>query len=395
MESRDDFWWLGDALADGPRGLELDGLSLADVANQHGTPIYVYRASVIRRRIAELRSVLAGIPHRIHFAMKANRYLPVLEVIRAEGIGIDTCSPREVARALEVGFSAEQISFTAGMLSNADLRQLVSQGVHLNLDTRSAMRRYAALEPRARNIGLRIDPGVRVGWGDDPKLSYGSSKFGFDFASVLQAAAYAQELGLEVDTLHMHAGWNVQAKWRDELASVYQRLAELARALPSVRTLNVGGGLGVRHRAEDDPLAPDEWGALIREHLAPSGCTIACEPGTFLVAQAGVLLAQVNTVEERHSGTWIGIDVGHNVNVYAAHYGIPLIITPVAQPLAKPTRVVHVGGNINEANDVFARSLPFPDVAEGDVVALHPAGAYGASMASDHCMRGLPREVLA
>jgi diaminopimelate decarboxylase len=186
----------------------------------------------------------------------------------------------------------------------------------------------------------------------------------------------------------------VQAKWQGELASVYEKLAELARALPSVRTINVGGGLGVRHRAEDEPLAPATWGALIKKHLEKTGCTIACEPGTFLVAHAGVLLAQVNTVEERHSGTWIGIDAGHNVNVYAAHYGIPLVVTKVAEPFAEPTRVVHVGGNINEANDVFARSLPMPDLAEGDLVALHPAGAYGASMASDHCMRGLPREVL-
>ena len=107
-----------------------------------------------------------------------------------------------------------------------------------------------------------------------------------------------------------------------------------------------------------------------------------------------MLVAEVNTVETRRSGTWLGIDAGHNVNCYAAHYGIPLAIVPVAQPLSPAAQVVHVAGNINEANDVFARSLRLPRLHEGDLVALYPAGAYGASMASDHCLRGLPAEVL-
>jgi len=161
-----------------------------------------------------------------------------------------------------------------------------------------------------------------------------------------------------------------------------------------VRVLNIGGGLGARYRPEDQPLAPAAWSALIREHLAPTGCAVACEQGTFVMATAGVLVAEVNTVEERRSGIWVGIDAGQNVNCFPAHYGIPLTIVKVAAPLAPPTAVVHVAGNINEANDVFARAVSLPPLAEGDLVALCPAGAYGASMASEHCLRGLPAEVL-
>ncbi len=121
---------------------------------------------------------------------------------------------------------------------------------------------------------------------------------------------------------------------------------------------------------------------------------VACEPGTFVASSAGVLVAEVNTVETRKSGTWVGIDAGHNVNCYAAHYGIPLAILSVARPLAPEGPAVRLAGNINEANDVFARSVPLPELHEGDLVALYPAGAYGASMASDHCLRALPAEVL-
>ena len=388
-------WWFGDALTAGPHGLELDGHPLAAVAREHGTCLYAYGAKTVRRRIGELRAALAstGAPHRLLFAMKANRYRPLLDLLKREGdLGIDACSPREIARALEAGFTRDQISLTASMLSDRDLAQIAAAGVHVNLDTKSVLRRWAA--QGGRRAGLRIDPAICAGRGADPKLSYGGSKFGFAVNDAVAAARYAGSLGIEIDTLHVHAGWGLQQSAAPLLARAWRALADVARAIPSVRAINVGGGLCARHRAEDEPLSLATWAALLREHLAPVGCTLICEPGTFIVASAGVLVCEVNTVENRADGLWIGIDAGHNVNVYVAHYGIPLAIIPVAAPLAAPVRATHVAGNINEANDVFARSLPLPVLCEGDLVALYPAGAYGASMASDHCLRGLPREVL-
>ncbi len=389
--------WLCDALSVGPRGLALDGAPLADVAREHGTPVYAYGARTARRRLGEIRDALrsAGAPSRIHYAMKACRFGPFLQVIRAEGdVGIDACSPREVDLALAAGFAPEAISVTASMLSDRDLQRFVQRRVHINLDTRSALRRWAAIPGHGLRVGLRVDPRVRVGWGDRPALSYGDSKFGFDPEEAIDAAAYAASLGLEVDQLHVHAGWGLQASTAPALATVFARLAALARAIPTVGVLNVGGGLTARYHPEDQPLAPSAWAALIREHLAPTGCAIACEPGTFVAATAGVLVAEVNTVEERPSGTWVGIDAGHNVNCLPALYGIPLTIASVATPLAAPTAAFHVAGNINEAVDVFARDVRLPPLAEGDLVALYPAGAYGASMASEHCLRGSAAEVM-
>ena len=390
-------WWLGDALSAGPRGLSLDGAPLADVAREHGTPVYAYGARTVRRRLGEIRDALrsAGVPFRALFAMKACRFGPLLQVIRSEGdVGIDASSPGEVEWALAAGFAPEQISVTASMLSDRDLQRFVRCQVHVNLDTRSALRRWAALPGRGRRVGLRVDPQVRVGWGDRPEFIYGESKFGFDPEAAIDAAAYAASLGLEVDQLHVHAGWGLQASAAPALAVAFARLAALARAIPSARVLNIGGGLGARYRPEDQPLSPAAWAALIREHLAPTGCTVACEQGTFVMATAGALVAEVNTVEERRSGTWVGVDAGHNVNCFPALYGIPLTIAKVAEPLAPPAAPVHVAGNINEANDVFARAVRLPPLAEGDLVAFYPAGAYGASMASEHCLRGLPAEVL-
>ena len=310
-------------------------MPLAEIAGEHGTPVYAYGARTVRRRLGEIRAALreTGAPFRIHYAMKACRFGPVLDVIRREGdVGIDACSPREVERAIAAGFVPSEIS--------VDGRHALEPGSVAPRPAWGPPQPGHAIGvaavggdpgPLPRRRPPRLDPGVRVGWGERPDLSYGGSKFGFDLDEAVDAAAYAASLGLEVDELHVHAGWGLQASAAPELSAVFARLAALARAIPTVRTLNVGGGLCGRHRAEDEPLAPATWAALIREHLAPTGCTLACEPGTFVAATAGALVAEVNTAETRRSGRWIGIDAGHNVNVYAAHYGIPLAIAKVAQ----------------------------------------------------------------
>jgi diaminopimelate decarboxylase len=170
-------------------------------------------------------------------------------------------------------------------------------------------------------------------------------------------------------------------------------LVDFAGRLPGLQVINVGGGLGARRREEDAPLAVDAWAGVLGEVLGPLGVTVACEPGTLLVDRAGVLIAEVNTVEEKWGTRWIGVDAGHNVNLYAAHYGLPMQVAHVARPLADAVSEYSVAGNINESNDIFATDVWLPEVREGDLLALLPAGAYGSSMASDHCLRGWAAEV--
>jgi diaminopimelate decarboxylase len=401
----------------GPRGggsltevdgtLHLDGVSLAEVAARHGTPTYVYGRSSLARRFAELREALGGLgrPFRIRFAMKSNRHPEVLAAALGEGdVDLDTCSPREVLRGLEAGFPRERISLTAGMLSNRDLLRIAEAGVVPNLDTFSVIRRWAETPGRKTDaIGLRLNPGVKVGWGGSPKLAYGDAKFGFDRERVVDAAREARARGLVVEELHVHLGWGMQASDAAAAEVGYARLAEACRAVGGVRRVNVGGGLCWPQRDEDAPLSLGAWVGAIRRALAglPPEVEVICEPGTWITAAAGVLLVEVTTVEARAKATWVGVDAGHAVNLYAAHYGIPLFFIPVRDPrrpipgaLESAPRRVNIGGNINEANDVFALELPFPEVAEGEVLALWPAGAYGASMASDHCLRGQPAEVV-
>jgi diaminopimelate decarboxylase len=390
-------WWMKDELGEDERGLVLDGQSVLGLAREHGTPLYLYSGQTIRRRIAELRHALqsTGAAYRMHYAMKANRFGPIMALVRAEqDVGIDASSPREVALALQSGFRVDEISVTSSMPSPKDLQQFAAYGVHLNLDTFSALKRWAATAGRNPRIGLRLDPGVALGYGDNPKLSYGNSKFGFSFAQAREAYAFAQKAGLVVDTLHIHVGWGLQQKIKGLLAQVFSQVAELARDLPQLETINIGGGLCWKQASEDMPLSIGSWAELIKDHLAPLGLQIACESGTYVVASSGLLITEINTLEQRFQQPWIGVDCGHNVNVYAAHYNIPQEIIAVAEPSREIAAHYVIAGNINEANDIFSRSSPLPLLKEGDFLAFFPVGAYGASMASDHCLKGLPKEWL-
>lgn len=391
---------LNEALTAGVGGLELGSVDLGALGRAHGTPLYVYHRGLIAERFAALRAALTGIgrPYRIRFAMKSNRFGPVLDAVRAAGdLHIDTCSPREVQRALAHGFKSDEISLTAGMLSNRDLAMVADAGVKPNLDTFSVIRRWAETPGRRLNtIGLRINPEVVVGWGNEPRLAYGNSKFGFDQERVGEAVAFARTLGLEIDEVHMHLGWGLQKSAEPAMRQAFGRLAEFAQQIGTVRTVNVGGGLCWKHREEDDPMPVTTWASVIADAMSDLGpeVAVATEPGTWVMAASGALLVEVTTVEKRRSGLWLGVDAGHAVNVFAAHYGIPMQFVPVADPNRPVAGRVHIGGNINEASDVFARDLAFPVVAEGELLALWPAGAYGSSMASDHCLRGQPAEML-
>lgn len=371
--------------------------SLARFAAALGTPAYVYLGDRIRENLQILRQALrrTGRPFRIHFALKCNRFGPVLDLIRAEGdIGIDACSPREVELALEHGFTPQEISVTASNLSNADLAVLARHRIHLNSDTRSAARRFAALAHRGASFGLRIDPPAPLRRGGGEKLNYIGGKFGIHPEELAAAHDFARTVGLDVNTLHVHCGWALQKEHAPAFEAAVATLAAAATQLPGIRRINVGGGLAHRHSPRDRPLDVDTWSDLLTRHLGHLPVDIECEIGTFIMANAGLLLMEVNTVEIRRGTHWLGVNSGHSVNVYPYHYGLPLELIPVSRPREDPSLTYQVGSNINEAEDLVARDVKLPDMREGDVLAMYCAGAYGSSMASDHCLRGNFAEIL-
>jgi len=389
-------WWQHESHTVLDDDILCDGQSLTALARQHGTPLYVYSRSNVQRRLQRMQEALraVGVRHRIYYAMKSNRHPAVLQAVRGcAGVGIDACSPREVQLALASGFVAADISFNAGMLSSRDLDYLAGTGVHCTLDTFSALRRYAARAAPGTAVGLRFNSGVRVGYSDDPRLTYGGAKFGFEADDLPRILEVVAELGLRADAVHMHLGWGLTDSGEAKVRTAFERLAAIARAVPGIEAINVGGGLGGHYVEHDHPLALGTWAALIASVLAPVGACIWCEPGTFVSASSGMLVVEANTVETRRGETWLGVNAGFAVNLNPAMYNIGLTAIALQQPRAEASQRYTIAGNINESGDIFGRGIALPEMREGDLLAFFPAGAYGASMASDHCLRGGAMEI--
>jgi diaminopimelate decarboxylase len=391
-----ELWWERPDLRYRDGQLEFAGRGLAALAAA-GTPAYVYNAGRVRENLARLRDALATakVEHDIYYALKANRYAPLLEAIRATGrCGIDACSPAEVRRALEHGFREEEISFTGHAVSEADLDILAGHaGVHINCDAISTIRRLGGRG--RRRIGIRLNPGLGAGYNE--KLRYAGAKptkFGVYPDRFEEALTTAESLGLVVDTLHFHIGSGYQGEALEVLEQVLEGAMRLLDAHPGIRRLNVGGGLGVRMTESDVPVDLGRWARIIARHAVPRGLRVAIEPGDYLVKDAGLLLAQVNTVEDKAGMRFVGIDAGLGILNLWAYYGIPYVVAPLQPRSGAPRERVTISGNINEAIDLLAEDVELPALAEGDFVALVNVGGYGSAAASDHCMRGEYREIL-
>jgi diaminopimelate decarboxylase len=387
-----DWWERPDRHYDSAGELWFAGRRVADLVAELGTPSYVYGAARITQNVTRLRRALdtLGVPTRLFYAMKSNRFAPLLRHMRTLGVGIDACSPGEVRHALDCGFEQEEISFTAGCLSRADHAALAGwPRLVINADSLSALRRFA--EHRAGGeIGLRINPGTGVGYGDNPKLQYAGrrpSKFGVYADRFAEALALAERSGLQITRLHCHAGCGFLDAQLDQVEAVFAAVARFLDAAPEVDELNLGGGLGIPLREGERPLDLEAWAALVRRYFQRPGLRLAFEPGDYLVKDAGALLTEITQVEEKGGRVFVGVDAGFNLHPEPAFYALPLVPAPLRRSDAA-AQPVTIAGNINEALDLWAEDIALPPLAEGEHLCWFNAGGYGAAMASNHCLRG-------
>ncbi len=394
-------WWVRPGLdIDADGCLRIAGENAEALARAHGTPLFVYDRARFSENARRLQAALAGtgLPFRVRFALKANPLPEILEVFRglgapgtAESIGIDACSPGEVERAIECGWRPDEISYTGTNVSERDLDVLMSHGVHLNLDAISQIERYGRRAPGAA-IGIRIDPGAGAGYNEH--LEYAGdrpTKFGIGLERLDDAIAAAARHQLRIDTVHFHAGsgWLADGLGAFEraLAPAVMAVVRLRAAGHEITEVNVGGGLGAPARQDEHAVDLDAYAAVLARHLGPLGVTIACEPGDQLTKDGAILLGEVVTVERRRGITFVGLDIGWNVNCsyFIYRFAQELVVCRAAG--AERTEIVTVAGHINEAGDVFAEDYPMPPVEEGDIVALLNAGGYLQAMSSTHCLR--------
>lgn len=365
-----------------------DLLTLADKR----TPRYVYDLGTLRQRAQALRTLIPA--DRALYAIKANGHPDVVRALAAEGLGLECVSLGEIeyVRDLLPDLPPAEILYTPNFAPREEVRAALAAGVRVTLDNASTLDAWADVWG-GHEVFVRVDPGTGKGHHRHVRTAGSQSKFGVAAADLPALAEGARQHGVTVVGLHAHVGSGVDEP--EAWAQTARTLAAHADAhFPEARTLDVGGGLPVP-TGEEPPFdlraAGEELAAFRAERPE---FEVWVEPGRFLVAEAGVLLTRVTQVKRKGEVRFVGLDAGMNSLVrpalYGAHHDV-VNLSRLGAPDAGPAEIV---GPICETGDAFAHARPFPEAAEGDVVLIDTAGAYGAVMASSYNRRPPAGEVV-
>ncbi|RMP20038.1 Diaminopimelate decarboxylase [Pseudomonas amygdali pv. lachrymans] len=375
-----------------------EGVALSAIAERFGTPTYVYSRAHIEAQYRAYADALSGMPHMVCFAVKANSNLGVLNVLARLGAGFDIVSRGELERVLAAGGKAEKIVFSGVGKTREDMRRALEVGVHcFNVESTDELERLqevaAELDVRAP-ISLRVNPDVDAG--THPYISTGlkENKFGIAIADAEDVYIRASQLpNLEVIGVDCHIG--SQLTTLEPFIDALDRLLDLVDRLGDcgihLHHIDLGGGLGVRYRDEEPPLAADYIKA-VRERLAGRDLGLLFEPGRFIVANAGALLTRVEYLKHTEHKDFAIVDAAMNDLIRPALYQAWMDVTAV-RPRDSEPRAYDIVGPICETGDFLAKGRELA-LAEGDLLAVHSDGAYGFVMSSNYNTRGRAAEVL-
>ena len=375
-----------------------EGVALSAIAQRFGTPTYVYSRAHIEAQYRSFADALEGTPSLVCYAVKANSNLGVLNVLARLGAGFDIVSRGELERVLAAGGKADKIVFSGVGKTREDMRRALEVGVHcFNIESTDELERLqvVAAEMGVRApISLRVNPDVDAG--THPYISTGlkENKFGIAIADAEDVYIRAAQLpNLEVLGVDCHIGSQLTTlppfiDALDRLLALVDRLGECGIYLHHI---DLGGGVGVRYRDEEPPLIADYIQA-VRERIEGRGLTLMFEPGRYIVANAGVLLTQVEYLKHTEHKDFAIVDAAMNDLIRPALYQAWMNVTAVA-PRDSAARAYDIVGPICETGDFLAKDRQLA-LEEGDLLAVHSAGAYGFVMSSNYNTRGRTAEVL-
>ncbi len=404
----------------------LAGVSVADLARAHGTPLYVYDAETIRRRCRDLTQPRGSHAwDTVRFAQKACSNLAVLDLVRREGVVVDAVSTGEIQRALAAGYSphadrstaadglppVHPIVYTADIFDRDALDEVARLSIHVNCGSADMLEQLAARVPGAE-VTLRVNPGFGHGHSQKTNTGGEGSKHGIWHADIADVMRRAEWAGIAVTGLHMHIGSGADLAHLAEVAGTLETVArEIGRSLT---TISAGGGLPVPYRPgevhADLGGYVELWNATRKrlEEAFGHRLRLEIEPGRYLTAESGFLVTEVRAVKNQGARKYLLVDAGFNTLARPVMYGAyhPMSLCPADAGPTSPAgsglrEEVAVGGPLCESGDIFTqtdggfvttRDLPVASV--GDLLVIEIAGAYGFVMASNYNSKPLPAEVL-
>jgi diaminopimelate decarboxylase len=379
--------------------LHAEDVPLDELAARYGTPLYVYSRTHLRTQYRELAAAMGAVKPLICYSMKANSNGAVLRTLIAEGAGVDIVSGGELYRALRAGAEPSKIVFAGVGKTREEIEFAIQKDIlFFTVESEPEAQRISECAQalgRPARIAFRVNPDV------DPQthkyISTGKkeNKFGLDLERTAQAYAHAAGLpGLEIAGVHMHIGSQILTTepYSAALGKTRALIETLRHRHPTLRYLDIGGGLGIDYKKDQTPLLPQTFAAAVMPFLKDVGLQVVMEPGRSLVGNGGVLLCRVQYLKDSFFKKFVVVDAAMNdlirPSLYQAHHEV--------LPVREGTRHVmgDLVGPVCESGDFIAQDRELPAAHEGDLLAIRSAGAYGFAMASNYNSRPRPAEVL-
>lgn len=369
---------------------------LVQLAEQFGSPLYVYDAEKIQSQYNRLTKAFSKVDKlRINYAMKALSNVAILQFLKEMGSGLDTVSIQEVLLGLHAGYEPEKIFYTPNGVSLEEIEEVNAMGVQINIDNLSILEQFGTKHPNVP-VCIRINPHVMAGGNANISVGHIDSKFGISVHQLPHLVRIVENTKMNIVGIHMHTGSDIL----DIEVFLYaaEILFDAAKNFKNLEFLDFGSGFKVPYKKDDIETDIEELGKKLSKRFNAfcveygKELTLIFEPGKFLVSEAGFFLAKVNVVKQTTSTVFAGIDSGFNHLIRPMFYGSQHHIENISHPKGKE-RFYSVVGYICET-DTFANNRKIAEIKEGDILCFRNAGAYCFSMASNYNSRYKPAEVL-
>ncbi len=379
--------------------LHAEGVSVVDLAERFGTPLYIYSRTHLIRQYQALAEAMKPIAPQFYFAIKSNSNLAVIETLGAQGAGADVVSGGELFRALRAGISADRIVFAGVGKTVAEIDYALSEQIRFfTVESEEELTRISERAVAAGCVGriaIRVNPDVDPHTHKYTSTGKAENKFGVDLSRAEKAYEQALQLpGIEVAGLHMHLGSPIMtpAPYAEALEKVRPLCERLKKEVETFRHLDIGGGLGISYRPEQAPLDPRDFASAVLPALHGLGLAVGMEPGRFYTGNAGILVTRVEYVKQNPFKKFVIVDAAMNdllrPPLYEAHHEIVAVQQTDEQIFGD------VVGPVCESADFMAQNRELPAVESGNLLAILSAGAYGFVMASNYNARGRAAEVM-
>ena len=369
---------------------------LSEIAQEYGTPVYIYHAEKIAAQYQKLLTAFKGQDIRFFYASKALTNLNVLNYIRGLGANVDCSSINEAKMAIHAGFSPTNILYTSNGINFEEIAEAKELGISINIDSLSNLDKFGEAYGNSYPVGIRLRPNILAGGNLKISTGHDKSKFGIPVDQVNRILEIVEKHQLNIKTLHIHTGSEI--KDVEVFVQGIDILFQLAHDFKDLKVIDLGGGFKVPYKEGDSEtdinLLAEKVQSAFQKHEEDTGrhLQVWFEPGKFMVSECGYFVAEVNVLKETSATTFVSVNSGFNHLIRPMFYDAYHKIENISNTGGKSEKYTVVG-NICET-DTFAWQREFSETKEGNLLAFYNAGAYGFEMASNFNSRFRPAEVM-